>query len=340
MTPAPGAAPVQPLVSICMPAYNYGHYIEQAVRSAWAETYPRCELIVVDDGSTDGTWDLLSRLQAESPIPMTVLLGEHRGVAAALNLALTRAQGEWISILHADDYSRDDRIADQMAAVDSEAVVLVHSEYVCVDQNGAPNGYSSASDLPPATGRALRAILLVQTDVRSMTLLIRRSALDRIGRYDERLPVEDWQSILRLAADGEIRHVAEPHIFRRVHGGNISITGQKGKTFSFDETGLDVVKELAPPDIPLDYLTVLHASVVIKNALANGGFSKAADGFRQCWEQFPAQRGMLTREFASGLRAFLWLSQVRDRLPPAAVRALVRAKIASQAKRRSVGRSR
>lgn len=321
-----------------MPAYNYGHFIEQSVRSAWAETYRPLELVIVDDGSTDGTWDLLERLKPQSPIPMTVLKGQHRGVAAALNLALTAAKGEWVSILHADDYSRPDRVAGQMACIDSPEVVLVHSEYVCVDEKGRPTGYDSSTDLPPATGKALRDILTVRADVRSMTMLIRRSTLDAIGRYQEDLPVEDWQSILRLAKAGEIRHSPEQHLFRRVHGSNISIGVQRKKTFSFKETGIDVVREVAPPDLDWDYLVVLHATVVIKNALAQGGFAKAADGFRQCWQGYPSQRVLLVREFASGLRSWLWLSHLRDRLPRGAVRALLKLKalgVASRVRGRS-----
>lgn len=335
MTRSPSSS--RPLVTVCMPAYNYGHFIEQAVRSAWAETYRPLELVVVDDGSTDGTWELLKRLEPESPIPMTVLKGQHRGVAAALNLALTAAKGEWISVLHADDYSHPDRIAAQVARVDSPDVVAVHSEYVCVDERGRETGYDSSTDLPPAVGQDLRAILLRRADVRSMTMLIRRSALDAIGRYQEDLPVEDWQSILRLAKAGEFRHVPQRHIFRRVHGANISIGAQKKKTFSFKEIAIDVLKEVAPPDLDWDHLCVLHASVVIKNALAQGGFAKAVDGFNQCWKRYPSQRVLLTREFASGLRSWLWLSHVRDRLPEGATRALLKLKalgVASRARAR------
>lgn len=321
-----------PLVSVCMPTYNYGHFVEQAIRSAWAETHRPIELVVVDDGSTDGTWELLARLERESPIPMRVLKGQHRGVAAALNLALTAARGEWVAILHADDYASPDRVTAQLATVDSPSVVLVHSEYVCVDEKGQSTGYDSSTDLPPASGRALRDIVLLRADVRSMTMLIRRSALDHIGGYDESKPVEDWQSILRLARDGEIRHVARSLIFRRVHRTNISVASQrKRRKFSFDAIGLDVVREVAPPDVPFDYVAVLHSSVDIRNSLAQGGYESAMDGFRQCWERFPAHRGLLVREFASGLRSWLWLRHVRDVLPKGALRALLRLKAAAVA---------
>lgn len=330
--------PRLPLVTICMPAYNYGHFIEQAVRSAWAETYRPLELIVVDDGSTDDTPKVLERLKAEAPIPMQVINGRHGGVAAAMNLAASAAKGEWLSILHADDFARPDRIASQLATVDSDDVVLVHSEYVCVDETGRKTGYDSSTDIPPARGRALRDVLDLRADVRSMTMLIRASALRAIGGYSEHLPVEDWQSILRLARAGEIRHVPEQHVFRRVHGLNISIGAQKKKTFSFNEIALDVLRELAPPDMNFDDLCVRHASVVIRNALAQGGFAKAADGFAQCWERFPNSRTLLVRECTDGLRSWIWLRYLRRRMPGPVLAGLLKLKarvVASRARAHS-----
>lgn len=323
-----------PLLTVCLPTYNYERYLEQAVRSVWDQTYQPRELVVVDDGSADGSWALLERLLPLSPIPMKVLQGGHRGVSAAMNMAARAARGEWLAILAADDYARRDRLERQVAAVDSPAVLLVHSEYVCVDEHGRATGYDSSSDLPPASGRALRDILLLRADVRSVTMMLRRSALEKVGGYDERKPAEDWQSILRLARDGEIRHVPEPLVYRRVHGSNVSIAHQQKQTrFSFDAISIDVVREVAPPDLDLDRLAVLHASTSIKNSLAQGGYQAALDGFRQCWDRFPSQRALLVGEFASGLRSWLWLQHVRRRLPPGAVKALVRLKVRARALR-------
>jgi glycosyltransferase involved in cell wall biosynthesis len=312
-----------PTISILMPAYNYGHYIEQAVRSAFAQTYAPVELIVVDDGSTDDTWAKLERLKPQSPFPMHLLKGAHKGVAAALNLATRSAKGEWLAILHADDWFHPEKLARQVATLDGEAVVLSHTEYVCVDEHGKETGYSSSTDMPPATGDALRRLLLLQADVRSMTMLIRRSALERIGPYDESLPVEDWQSILRLARVGQIRHVPEQLVFRRVHGQNISIGAQKLKKFDFKEIGIEVLREVAPPDLDFDRLCVMHSSVVIRNAMAQGGWKKAIDGLEQCWERFPRHRALLLALTADGVRSFVWLHGVRDRLPPSALKALL-----------------
>lgn len=315
-----------PLVSVCMPAYNYGHFIEEAVRSVFAQSHRPLELVVVDDGSTDNTWAVLGRLQSGAPIPMKVLKGEHRGVSAALNLALRNSKGEWINILHADDYARPDRVEKQLAAAGPDDV-LVHCEYVCVDENGKLTGYDSSLDLPPLRGQALRALVELKGDVRSMTVMFRKSAFEQMGEYDESLPVEDWQSILRLAKLGSVAHVPEQLIFRRVHATNISFTAhRKKKTFSFKEIGIDVLKEVCPPDLPLDRVLATHTAVVLRNALALGAFEKVADGMRQAFAEFPQQRAFLVRETVRGLSSYVWMHGLREALPDSAVRTLLRGK--------------
>ncbi len=309
-----------------MPTYNYGQFIEQAVRSVFEQDYRPIELIVVDDGSTDRTWELLQRLQAGSPIPMKTIQGQHRGVSAALNLALSAASGEWICILAADDIARPDRVSKQLA-VTLPGVVLVHSEYSCMDQFGAASLYDSSTDLPPAQGESLRDLLLLRSDVRSMTVMIRRAALAAQNPYDERLPSEDWQSILRLARAGTIAHVPEQLVERRVHSGSASVTGHRlKKTFSFTEIGIDVLREVTPPDLAIDRVLAIHTAVVLRNALALGAFEKVLDGLRKGFAEFPTQRALLLRETLRAVPSYFWVHGLRERLPKTAVQQLLKLK--------------
>ncbi len=306
----------RPLVTICMPAYNYGHFIEQAVRSAFAQDYRPLDLVVVDDGSTDDTLAVLTRLKSESPIPMEVVKGDHKGVSAAMNLALKHAKGEWLCMLHADDWARADRVSKQVAAA-GPSDVLVHSEYVSVDPEGRPTAYDSSTDLPPVHGDALRKLVLLEGDIRSMTMMFRRSALVEVGAFDESLPVEDWQSALRLAKRGSIAHVNEQLVFRRVHATSVSFTShRKKKTFSMKELGIDVLREVCPADIPFDRVGVIHASVVIRNAMAMGAWEKVADGIRQCWDAFPTERALLLRSCSRGFISYAWVNALRPHTPP------------------------
>lgn len=308
-----------------MPTYNYGHYLEEAIRSVFAQTYRPLELIVVDDGSTDNTSAVLEEVVANAPIPVKVVMGDHRGVAATLNKALKSSRGEWICILAADDVATPERVQKQVEAVEA-GTVMVHSEYECIDSKGTRLPYDSSTDLPPARGAALRSLLLLQADVRSMTVMIRRTALES-QPYDETLPSEDWQSILRLSKVGEIAHVPEALVLRRVHLASASFTGHRNKsTFSFKEIGLDVLREVTPPDLPLDRVCAIHTSVVLRNALALGAFKKVQDGFRQSFDEFPDQRAFIVAETLKAVPSYFWTHGIRERMPDGALRALLKLK--------------
>jgi glycosyltransferase involved in cell wall biosynthesis len=316
-----------PLVSVTMPAYNYGKYVEQAVRSAWEQDYPNLELICVDDGSTDDTLTVLQRLMSESPFPMRVLRGKHKGVCAALNLALEEVCGEYVSMLHADDWYREDKVSKQVQVARRDSrISLVHSEYLSVDAAGVPNGTGSWLDLPPASGNALRSLLELRSDVRSPTLLMPTAALLEVGRYDETLPVEDHQSILRLAKHGLVAHVPEPLVFRRVHATNVSHNTGKGRSLRFEEFAYNIICEVIPPDMPFDEVCATHAGVTLSNAIAQGGWEKARHGFGVCWKEFPRGRRALIRAAMSGTRSFVWMHWLMPYLPADAIKAIRRLK--------------
>lgn len=315
-----------PLVSVCMPSYNYASYLETSIRSVFAQSYRPLELIIVDDGSTDDSAAVIERVTRDAPIPVRTVMGSHGGVSAALNLALSAAKGDWICILAADDVSRPERVERLINAASGPAVVLVHSEYTCIDTDGSPTLYDSSTDLPPAQGRALRSLLELKADVRSMTVMLKRSAMPSVP-YDPSLPAEDWQSILRLARAGSIAHVPEPLVERRIHQRSASFSVHRNqKTFSFTEVGIDVLKEVCPPDLPLDRVIALHTAVVLRNALALGAFEKVWDGLRQGFEAIPTQRAFLARETLRGLTSYVWIHGMQNRLPKPAVRALLRLK--------------
>lgn len=302
-------------VSVVIPCFNYGCYVERAVRSAWAQDFKQFELIAVDDGSTDDSLAVLRRLEAESPVPMRVLQGQHRGVAAAMNLGLEAARGQWLSILHADDYYREDKLSKQLALADDPNVTLVHSEYVSVDEDDRRIGYDSSNDLPPARGDALRELLELRADVRSMTMLMRTETLRAAGGYDEACSVEDWQSILRLAKRGLVAHVPEPLVYRRVHGASLSFSAFRSARFSFNEVCLHVLREVIPKDMDAQAVCARHSAVAIRHAVARGALPKAADALRQCWAEFPKARRFLVIELARGTRSLVWLRALRPFLP-------------------------
>ncbi len=132
------ALPQRPLVSVIMANYNYERYVGQAVRSVLAQTYPHFELIVVDDGSADGSVGVLASLAAKDA-RITVIEQDNRGQAGAWNHAFTRCRGELLCLLDADDCFEPDKLArvvERFTAEDSPG--MVQHPLQVVDADDAP----------------------------------------------------------------------------------------------------------------------------------------------------------------------------------------------------------
>src|SRR4030095_524507 len=102
-----------PLVSILIPAYNAERWIANTIQSALAQTWPRKEIIVVDDGSTDQTLQVARQFASKT---ISIVTQENKGASAARNRACELCQGDYIQWLDADDLLSPDKVAKQMAA--------------------------------------------------------------------------------------------------------------------------------------------------------------------------------------------------------------------------------
>jgi len=186
-----------PLVSIIMPAYNSAQFIGKAVESALQQTYPRCELIVINDGSTDETREVLRPFMGR----IRYIDQERRGASAARNTGLAAASGEFIAFLDADDLlprrAMEQRLA-RFAQVPSAAVVC--SGWQIVDTGGRP-----IADVKPwVEGAQLDLIsLLLHKQVLNGTITCRRECIDQVGGFDEELRhAQDIDLIFQIALAG------------------------------------------------------------------------------------------------------------------------------------------
>lgn len=116
-----------PLVSICIPTRNGERYLEEALRSAFAQTYPRLEIVISDDGSSDGTLGIIDRMRHEAPMPVTVGHHQPSGIGANWNHCVRHAKGAYIKFLFQDDLITPDCVQRMMdLALTDERVGLVY----------------------------------------------------------------------------------------------------------------------------------------------------------------------------------------------------------------------
>lgn len=214
----------QPLVSVIIPAYNHEAYVERAIRSVLDQTYPNVELVVVDDGSKDRTWEAVGRVHAATGGGFRKFTKANQGVSATLNFGIRESAGELVAFLASDDYYAPEKIERQVGLfLDSPPEVgIVHSNAY----NDFGNGrlVSTRGQYAPATGACFRELISLRVGVVAPTVMVRRDAYERVGGFDENLVAEDVDFYVGLAARGyEFRHDPAPLLYKTVTGQNLSM---------------------------------------------------------------------------------------------------------------------
>jgi O-antigen/teichoic acid export membrane protein/glycosyltransferase involved in cell wall biosynthesis len=208
-----------PKVSIVIPTHNMAWYLPVALDSALSQGYPNIEVIVADDGSTDGTAEVLRPYLPH----IRYFRQEQQGVAAARNRALELAQGEYVRFLDADDALCADALFTQVDLLNQyPQVALVHGPAYVIDSDGRVQGLrrsplpnTDATVVPSA--RAFRR-LLRGCDICASTVMVRMTALRRVGSFQqESVPGEDWDMWLRFAAHYDQAYIAKPLGYYRIH---------------------------------------------------------------------------------------------------------------------------
>ena len=204
-----------PLVSVVIPCHNRAHFLGEAIASVRRQTYPRIEVVVVDDGSTDETAAVAAELGA------LCIRQENRGAAAARNRGLAESKGDYIVFLDADDRLLEAGIEANVDALSKRPeVAFVAGWSRAVTSNGGPIWpFDPAPWIPPE--REQYALLLeFHPPIQITEVMFRRSVLVAAGGFDESLPaVEDWDLYLRLGREHQIyRNPGGPPIFEyRLH---------------------------------------------------------------------------------------------------------------------------
>ena len=205
----------QPVVSVVIPAYNRVATICAAVESVLSQSYGDFEILVVDDGSSDGTMSAL----ADMTDPRLRFLANpcNMGVSAARNAGIRNARGTWVAFQDSDDEWMPRKLEKQMARIASlgpDCVGAYCGMTIVGSPSILPSEASSERYYPDETlgmreGNILSALLRTSL-ISTQTLVARRDMLTQIGGFDEALPaLVDWDCVLRLARIGPFAFVDE-----------------------------------------------------------------------------------------------------------------------------------
>ncbi len=202
------------LVSVVMPVFNGERYLEATLASVFAQTYPEIELIVVDDGSTDRSLEILDALGDR----VVVVRQQNRGPAAARNLGVQKAKGKWIAFLDADDIWEPEKIQRQLAQCGGFSWSYTDSVFM----GGVNDGRRDSEFTPKFQGMVVEK-LICSNFISTSTVMVLRQALLDAGGFDESLrSIQDWELWVRLAGRCEVGYLDEPMMRYRVHSASTS----------------------------------------------------------------------------------------------------------------------
>jgi glycosyltransferase involved in cell wall biosynthesis len=203
-------------VSVLMPAYNARRYLAEAIDSILAQTFRDFELVIVDDGSTDDTPEILKRYAAQEP-RVRIVSRPNTGISGALNDGLETCRAPLVARMDADDVAEPQRLERQVAYMDAHAdCVLLGSDVLLIDPAGLPIGIDQNQ---PAHEEIERQLLRGRGGaVYHPSAMMRRHAIDRVGRYRAAFnDSEDLDLFLRLAEIGRVANLPEPLLRYRRH---------------------------------------------------------------------------------------------------------------------------
>jgi len=206
-----------PDVSVIVPAYNSAELIRESIDSALRQQQVTCEVIVVDDGSTDGTWEVLQSYGDR----IRSIRQSNQGAYYARNAAAAIATGEWLAFLDADDVWADDKLAKQLQLA-APQVGLIYSDCANLDASGRVTGRTS--DAAALVEGRIFEPLLTNNFLSTSTVLIRRKVFEELGGFATEIKgCADWDMWLRYAAsDREVRVHPDALASYRWHAGQMS----------------------------------------------------------------------------------------------------------------------
>ena len=197
-----------PLVSVIIPTYNRAAVLDRSIRSVLGQTFRDFELIVVDDGSTDNTADVLDGFAGK----LSAVSQANHGVSSARNLGIVKSSGALVAFLDSDDEWAPDKLARQVARHTDH-----HEDFAChTDEVWFRNGKEVVQkNIHRKQGGRFFERALERCLISPSSVMISRRLLDRTGWFDENLPAaEDYDLWLRITAFYEVEFVPEPLVLK------------------------------------------------------------------------------------------------------------------------------
>lgn len=289
-------------VSVVIPTYNRAAFIREALNSVLQQSFQAYEILVIDDGSTDNTAELLSQM-GDSRI--RYLTQDHRGVSAALDLGWRSAHGQYIARLDSDDRWLPDLLQQLVTRMDADpslGVVFARAQGMDAQGHLLTQLIGTEERFP---GHTLKS-LIYGDFVCPIAVLIRRAVIERAGGYDASLIAnEDWDLWIRIASQQYgIGYVPRVLAHYRYHTQNLTRTTSDRMNRVMQDRILVLDKFFAQPNVPLKVLDVkniayrnIYLDWMIRN-LERRDFAQAWGKFQYALALSPSRLQFIPRAAA------------------------------------------
>lgn len=214
----------RPLVSVLIPSYNHEKLISRAIHSVLGQDYYPIELVVVDDGSTDGSKSAIESVRYDGPNKYSYFFKENGGVSSALNFAFSKCSGRYIAVLASDDYFLPGKVKAQVEAFEAldHRIGIVHTS--AFNDYGDGVLIDITGQYPPAVGFCFFELLSLSVVAVAPSVMFKREAYVDAGGFDAKLIAEDLDFYASVAAKGySFHYIAKPLLVKTFTGRNLGL---------------------------------------------------------------------------------------------------------------------
>ncbi|MEX0895446.1 MAG: glycosyltransferase family 2 protein [Patescibacteria group bacterium] len=263
----PNNQATQPFVSVIMPVYNAAAYLPLAIESILKQSYTNWELIIVDDASTDGSWQIIQHYVRTSTGKITAYQldkNHNAGGDTAANIAYQHASGQYVARMDADDISHPKRLQHQVKFLQQNPhVTILGTNAVVIDSSGKKMGNKTM----PAEHNAITQEYFRYHPIINPTVMINRSLFPNKSQLYQlkNSSNNDYYTFFRLLCDGhQFANVQEPLLSYRIHGQNDSLANVKRSFKNTLLTRIEMVKKHGyRPSLKNWLITAAQLSIIL-----------------------------------------------------------------------------
>jgi glycosyltransferase involved in cell wall biosynthesis len=212
-----------PLVTVCIPTYNHGIYLEQALDSVLCQTYSNLEIIIVDNYSTDNTDEVLVKFD-DSRIKI-YKNNNYGSIAVSRNLAVNKSSGEWVAFLDSDDWWKENKL-EKCAHNFQLGIDLIYHDLIIVDET-TDRSQSMSIKSRKLEKPVFKDLIIKGNTIATSSVVVRKTILSKVNgmnESEEMFGIEDFNTWLKISQITEgFKHIPENLGFYRIHNNNASL---------------------------------------------------------------------------------------------------------------------